>query len=185
VRKRYRFLDFLPLACDFVFCELDLTHMLSASTIALHRDLLDSRHRARQRAKRAERVAAARSDAAARRELNELQAYLAEMALLPPPEEPPALFMVAPAAAADPAAAAAAAAERGPAPPSFRDVVRGSEPEPPAEPPAPGSFAYALMHSAAAAAAPTRTGWGARGAPGKKKGQKKVVLLSTGGARHS
>lgn len=33
LRKRYRFLDHIPLTCDFVLCEVDLSRVVSAETV--------------------------------------------------------------------------------------------------------------------------------------------------------
>ncbi|PXF50103.1 putative RING finger protein P8B7.23 [Gracilariopsis chorda] len=49
IRKRYRFLSHLADGCEFKFVELNLTHMLSAATIATHAHELKERERMRKR----------------------------------------------------------------------------------------------------------------------------------------
>lgn len=49
LRKRYRFLEHLPVGCEFAFVELDLTRMLSERTLALHRAELKERRSVRKK----------------------------------------------------------------------------------------------------------------------------------------
>lgn len=49
LRKRYRFLDHLPDGCEFMFVELDLTHVLSEHALAAHASEIKERHCARNK----------------------------------------------------------------------------------------------------------------------------------------
>lgn len=51
LRKRYRFLDHLPDGCEFVFVELELTHLLSEHALAAHASEMKGRHSARNKKK--------------------------------------------------------------------------------------------------------------------------------------
>lgn len=53
LRKRYRFLDHLPDGCEFVFVELELTHLLSDHALAAHASEMKERHSARNKKKMA------------------------------------------------------------------------------------------------------------------------------------
>lgn len=49
LRRRYRFLEHLPIGCEFMFVELDLRHLLSENTLATHKAELRFRKAARRK----------------------------------------------------------------------------------------------------------------------------------------